>query len=311
MSALFNLVYTAMYSLWNQIIYAISHIRVFDIIDIVVVAYLIYKAFVFLKESRAGQLVKGIALLLIVYGLASWWKLAVLQWVLSVFFGSAIVVFAVVFQPEIRRLLERVGQTKLGVGRTLGEKSSDLTTCIEEVGKAAGSMQKGKVGALIVFERETQLGDIINTGTVVDAAPSEAMINNIFFPKSPLHDGAVIVREGRIYAAGCILPLTQRQDISASLGTRHRAGVGMTENSDAVVLVVSEETGNISIINNGEIKRNYNGLTATAELIRILSAGETIEDNRKIVSAIKSLNPFRKKEDELKEKEAQSNDKKD
>jgi len=310
MIALFHTVYNALYSLWNQIIYAISKIRVFDVIDIIVVAYLLYKAFVFLKETRAGQLVKGIALLLIVYGLATWWDLAVLQWILSVFFGSAIVVFAVVFQPEIRRLLERVGQTKFGVAKTLGEKSSDIYSCVEEVGKAAGTMQKSKVGALVVFERKTQLGDIVNTGTIVDAVPTEAIINNIFYPKSPLHDGAVIIRDGRIYAAGCILPLTQRQDISASLGTRHRAAVGMTENSDAVVLVVSEETGTISVVNNGEIKRNFNGLTATAELMRILVDGQSVEDDSKLFSAIKSLKVFRKKDEEKSsESEAENNGK--
>jgi len=309
MTALIHSVYTTLYSFWNQIVYAVSNIRLFDIIDIIVVAYLLYKAFVFLRETRAGQLVKGIALLLIIYGLATWWKLAVLQWILSVLFGSAIVIFAVVFQPEIRRLLERVGQTKLGVAKTLGEKASEINTCIEVVGKAAGTMQKDKVGALIVFERETQLGDIINTGTIVDAVPSEALLNNIFFQNSPLHDGAVIIRDGKIYAAGCILPLTQRHDISQKLGTRHRAGVGMTENSDAVVLVVSEETGNISIIENGQIKRDFNGLTATSELMSRLASGLENEDENRLVSAIKSLNPFAKKGvDNSTERKAEEND---
>ena len=308
MSGLFNTFYNSLYSLWNQIIYAVSNIRVFDIIDIIVVSFLIYRTLVFLRETRAGQLVKGIAVLLIVYALASWWNLAVLQWVLSVVFNSAIIVFAIIFQPEIRRLLERVGQTKFGVTKTLGERDERLYNCINNVGKAARSMQETKTGALIVFERKTQLGEIINTGTVIDAETSASMVNNIFYPKAPLHDGAMIIRDGRIYAAGCILPLTQSNIFSSELGTRHRAAIGMTENSDAVVLVVSEETGNISIVKNGEIKRNYNGVSATEELIKLLVEPEIEESDNKIISALK---PFIPKVKNLKQKSTESEEKSD
>ena len=308
MSGLFNTFYNSLYSLWNQIIYAVSNIRVFDRIDIIVVSFLIYRTLVFLRETRAGQLVKGIAVLLIVYALATWWKLAVLQWVLSVVFNSAIIVFAIIFQPEIRRLLERVGQTKFGVTKTLGERDERLYNCINNVGKAARSMQETKTGALIVFERKTQLGEIINTGTVIDAETSDSMINNIFYPKAPLHDGAMIIRDGRIYAAGCILPLTQSNIFSSELGTRHRAAIGMTENSDAVVLVVSEETGNISIVKNGEIKRNYNGVSATEELIKLLVEPEIEESDNKIISALK---PFIPKVKNLKQKSTESEEKSD
>ena len=291
MAGLFNTFYNSLYSLWNQIFFTVSNIRVFDIIDIIVVSFLIYRTLVFLRETRAGQLVKGIAVLLIVYALARWWKLYVLQWVLSVVFNSAIIVFAIIFQPEIRRLLERVGQTKFGVTKTLGERDERLYNCINSVGKAARSMQETKTGALIVFERKTQLGEIINTGTVIDAETTDSMINNIFYPKAPLHDGAMIIRDGRIYAAGCILPLTQSNVFSSELGTRHRAAIGMTENSDSVVLVVSEETGNISIVKNGEITRNYNGVSATEELIRLLIEPEIEENDSKIISALKIFIP--------------------
>lgn len=242
---------------WNQFIFTISNVRVFDIIDILVIAFIIYKAIAFLRETRAGQLVKGIVLLLALYAFAVIFDLAVLRWLMSAVFGSAIVAVAIIFQPELRRMLERVGQTKLGNLQSSGSQGGDLVNSIEKICNAAGQMQKTKTGALIVFERETQLGEIINTGTLVDAAVSESLINNIFYPKSPLHDGAVIIRDGRIYAASCILPLTQSTAFSSNLGTRHRAAIGMTENSDAVVLIVSEETGIISIAHNGEIKRNY------------------------------------------------------
>ena len=169
-------------------------------------------------------------------------------------------------------------------------------------------MQKSKTGALIVFERKTQLGEIINTGTVIDAETSASMVSNIFYPKAPLHDGAMIIRDGRIHAAGCILPLTQSNIFSSELGTRHRAAIGMTENSDAVVLVVSEETGNISIVKNGEIKRDYNGVSATEELIKLLIEPEIEENDNKVISALKIFAPKSKKK---KEKSAESEEKTD
>lgn len=270
MSSVFN----AIYSGWNQIVYAVSHFRLFDILDILVIAFIIYKAIGFLRESRAGQLVKGLLILFAVYIIADWWELVTLRWILSKVVDAAIIAAAVIFQPELRRILEKVGRTKIGRAQFLDGSVSSLEKSIDDACKAAGTMQEKKIGALIVFERTTQLGEIINTGTVVDAASSASMINNIFFPKSPLHDGAMIIREGRIYAAGCILPLTQREDLSLQLGTRHRAAIGITENSDAVVLVVSEETGIISIVSNGQITRNYSAVSAAAELQRLMLSFE-------------------------------------
>ena len=176
-----------------------------------------------------------------------------------------------------------------------------MSVCIDHVSKAAATMQEKRIGALIVFENRTQLGEIISTGTVINAEPSVSMINNVFFPKSPLHDGAMIVRDGRLYAAGCILPLTQREDLSAQLGTRHRAAIGMTENSDAVVLIVSEETGTISIVMDGQIKRDYNPVSACAELRRILIDSELEHKENVVVSAIKRFVPFSKNNREEKQ----------
>ncbi|MBO4693214.1 MAG: diadenylate cyclase CdaA [Clostridia bacterium] len=285
MSAIINSVFTV----WNQMIYAISNIRVFDIIDILVIAYLIYKAIQFLRETRAGQLAKGIIVLVVVYLIAKWFDLAVLRWVLAFVFNSAIIALAVIFQPELRRMLERIGQIKVGSGQLLDSEEERTKSAIDSICKAAGEMKNNKVGALIVFERNTQLGEIINTGTIIDAKPSLSMVCNVFYPKSPLHDGAVVVRDGRLYAAGCILPLTQNNHLLGNLGTRHRAAIGMTENSDAVVLVVSEETGNISIAYNGKITGKYTAATAYAELNDKLLASDEFEKENKFSSAFKQF----------------------
>ncbi|MDO4607698.1 MAG: diadenylate cyclase CdaA [Clostridia bacterium] len=252
-----NAILDTLYTVWNQFVYTISNVGFFDIIDILLIAFIVYKAIEFLRETRAGQLVKGIVFLIALYAFSIVFKLAVLRWLLSAVFGSAIVAIAIIFQPELRRILERMGQTKIGGLQSSGGENSETISAVEKICKSAGQFSKTKTGALVVFERKTQLGEIINTGTVIDAEVSESLIGNIFFPKSPLHDGAVIVRDGRIYAASCILPLTQSSDFSSQLGTRHRAAIGMTENSDAVVLIVSEETGIISIAFNGQISRNH------------------------------------------------------
>lgn len=281
-------------TLWDQIIFAVSGIRFFDILDIIIIAVLVYKGIEFLRENRAGQLFKGIIILLFAYFCANWFELIMLRWVLTVIVDSALILLVIVFQPELRRVLERIGRTRLSRGNLEDDEMQELSQCIDNISKAAGMMQEKKIGALVVFERQTQLGEIINTGTVIDAVASVSMTNNIFFPKSPLHDGALIVRGGRLYAAGCILPLTQRQELSATLGTRHRAGIGMTENSDAIVLIVSEETGIISIVCDGQIKRNYNAASACAELRRLMIDSQFETQEKAVVKAIKRINPFKK-----------------
>ncbi|MBO4733343.1 MAG: diadenylate cyclase CdaA [Clostridia bacterium] len=301
-----NAIFNAVFTFWNQIVYAVSNIRVFDVIDILVIAYLIYKAIQFLRETRAGQLAKGIFVLVAMYLIAKWFDLAVLRWVLAVVFNSAIVALAVIFQPELRRMLEKIGQMNLGAGQVLDSEEERTKAAVDSICKAAGNMKDSKTGALIVFERKTQLGEIINTGTLIDAKPSVSMVCNIFYPKSPLHDGAVVVRDGRLYAAGCILPLTQNNNLSTHLGTRHRAAIGMTENSDAVVLVVSEETGNISIAYNGKISRNYTAATAYAELHDKLIISDEKEKESRAAAVVKRLFPWALKQKKTKEEGEES-----
>lgn len=305
MTAILDTIYTV----WNQFAYTISNVRIFDVIDILIIAYIVYKAIEFLRETRAGQLFKGILLLLALYAFALIFELAVLRWLLSAVFGSAIVAVAIIFQPELRRLLERVGQTNLGNLQSLNSEKEIINSSVDKICKAAGQMQKTKTGVLVVFERKTQLGEIINTGTTIVAEVSESLISNIFFPKSPLHDGAVIVRNGRIYAASCILPLTQSTAFSSQLGTRHRAAIGMTENSDAVVLVVSEETGIISIAYNGEITRNLTAESA-AEMLKSKLIDENAQENDSFIKKLLGNFSFKKKKNskvELKEEENNEN----
>lgn len=290
MSGIFN----AIYATWNQIVYAISNFRWLDILDILVIAFIIYKAIGFLLETKAGRLVKGIVILFVIYVLANALELATLKWLLTKVMGSAIIAVVVIFQPELRRILETVGNTKFSHNRFFDNDDTAVVESIDKIGKAVGFMSEKKIGALIVFERRNQLGEIVNTGTVLDAVASVSFVNNIFFPKSPLHDGALIVREGRLLAAGCILPLTQSENVHSDLGTRHRAAIGMSENSDAVVLVVSEETGIISIAVDGKITRNYNSVTAIAELQRLLLTEDGNKATSNIVTVIKNINPFAK-----------------
>lgn len=302
--------FDTLYTVWNQFVYTITHIGFFDILDILLIAIILYKAVEFLRETRAGQLVKGIVFLLVIYAFANAFNLAVMRWLLSAVFGSAIIALVVIFQPEIRRLLERVGQTKLSNLQSGNDNNQALIDSLAKICKAAGQMQKTKTGALIVFERKTQLGEIINTGTVVDAEVSESLINNIFFPKSPLHDGAVIVRGNRVYAASCILPLTPNSSLSSNLGTRHRAAIGMTENSDAIVLIVSEETGTISIAFNGHITRNYTVESAFDEIKDKLIDDNEQENDLFIKRITQKILPVfnKKKKDDQETKEEEKNE---
>ena len=196
--------------------------------------------------------------------------------ILRMFLQSGIVIVVILFQPEIRKALEQVGHSKVAqslvsaVSVKETEDKAQIRKAIEGVVDATQILQQMRMGALIVFERKTKLGEIVATGTVVEAAPSAQLIANIFFNKAPLHDGAMIIREGQVYAAGCILPLTSNENVSAELGTRHRAALGISENSDAVVVVVSEETAQISIALEGKLTRNYNRVTLREVLERTL-----------------------------------------
>lgn len=235
-----------------------------DYLDILVVACLIYYVAKLLQETRAGQLLKGMAALALVYTVAVVAELQTLQFIMNAVISTGVLALVILFQPELRRALERVAQTRLTSLKqffsSLDSNTQHLAAtahCIDIVCEACKSLSRTRTGALMVFERETKLGEIIKTGTVVDAEPSTELIGNLFFVNTPLHDGAMIIRNGRLYASGCFLPLSQNYTISKEMGTRHRAALGMSENSDAVVVVVSEETGTISVAENGVIDRNY------------------------------------------------------
>ena len=292
----------AVRTLWSQLIYAISHISIFDFIDIIIIAYIIFKAIQFLRESRGGQLVKGLLILFAAYLLSRWFGLVTVRWLLTRVMEWGVIALAVIFQPELRRALERIGRSKLGqIGLVSKTDDEQIKASIDSICMAVQTMHDQKIGALVVFERTTSLGDIINTGTVINAETSSQMVGNIFYPKSPLHDGALIVRNGKLFAAGCILPLTSNPNLNAQLGTRHRAAIGMSEVSDAVVLVVSEETGKISLVQNGTIERGYDQIRLREELYRLILQNEQEQKEEglffKIKSFIDRIKPDKKKED--------------
>ncbi len=232
----------------------ISNIGINDVLDILIVAFLFYKLLGFIRETRAEQLAKGLLMLVVVALVARWLHLYTLQWILSNLVNVGLIAVVIIFQPELRRLLENLGRNKL-ISNFSGIDLEEAEEITVEIREALLSMSKSRTGALIVFERETSLTDIIETGTLIQAGISREMIGNIFYEGAPLHDGALIVRGDKLWAAGCVLPLTEDKKLSKELGTRHRAGIGITENSDALVFIVSEETGIISKAEDGKLER--------------------------------------------------------
>lgn len=234
-----------------------------DVLDILLVTFVIYNAIKIIKETRAFQLAKGVILLAFVYFLVSLFNMEASSFLLNYVFGNLFIILVIVFSPEIRHALESVGRSKVSKFNFFGlinkfdeNEEKAVSNAINCVCKACSEMSDKKIGALIVFEKDTILGEISQTGTQINADVTTELIGNIFFPKAPLHDGAVVIKNGRIVAGGCILPLTDKSDVSSDLGTRHRAAIGMSEVSDAVVTVVSEETGAISVAQGGKLSRN-------------------------------------------------------
>lgn len=259
-----NKVFEAIASWWEWMVSIAMNFQFKDAVDIIIVALLIYGVVKLVRETRAGQLVKGLFLLVILFIISSYFNLVMVSRVLAYFFQFAFVAILIVFQPEIRKALEQVGRNNVGqsiaavvTGRDRSYDRAQIRKAINAVVDGVGILQQLKMGALIVFERKTKLGDIIETGTQINCEPSGQIVGNIFFNKAPLHDGAMIIRDGMIHAAGCILPLTKNTSVSAELGTRHRAALGVSEESDAVVVVVSEETGQISVAVNGVLARRF------------------------------------------------------
>lgn len=253
-----------------------------DAVDILVVSLIIYYLLKLFRQSRSGQLIKGVAVLLIAFAVSAIFNLTMVNYILRSLFEFAVIIFVVVFQPELRQALERLGRNKtlknfVNTGNQSGEAA--VLKAISDVSDACAVFSKSKTGALIVFERDSLLNEICSTGTLLNSDPSVALLGNIFFNKAPLHDGACIIRGGKILSAGCILPLTKSLNVSQSLGTRHRAAIGMSEESDAVVVVVSEETGVISIALNGKLIRDFNRNSLNDKLMELIIPGENERSN--------------------------------
>lgn len=260
-----------MQAVWNFIRSVFGSIELVDVLDILIMTYLIYQLIRLARKTRAIQLLKGILVFLLCYFVSTQAGFKTLNFVLSNFLQFGIIAVIVVFQPELRRALEQVGRTtgllsNLGAHRAADETTAAWVESINNICNSAETMSKNRTGALIVIEQKTGLGDIISTGTLVDAKLTSELIETIFYEGCPLHDGAVVVRDGRVYAAGCYLPLSANTEIGRELGTRHRAGLGMSENSDAIVIIVSEESGIISVAQNGILVRRLDKIS----LMRIL-----------------------------------------
>ena len=262
-----------------------SGIGIIDIIDILLVAFLIYKILGFIRESRAEQLVKGLLLLILATWVSNILHLYTLNWILQGTMTLGFVALVVVFQPELRRALERVGLGKWMPAFRQMDKS-EAKSIVSEFVKAIEDGSEKKTGMLIIFEQKTSLTDICETGTIINSDVSAELIGNIFYVGSPLHDGAVVVRGRKLYAAGCVLPLTDNMDLSKDLGTRHRAGLGISEKSDALVIIVSEESGIISLAKDGVITRYLDGKAVEKELLKMYLKDT---DDRAIKKAINKV----------------------
>ncbi|QNL45608.1 TIGR00159 family protein [Oscillibacter hominis] len=233
-------------------------IKIADILDITIMAYLVYQLLKLVKSTKAASLLKGLLVFLMALWLSTIFKLNGINFILSRMVEWGILALIILFQPEIRRILEQVGSSRFA-GFGLFSKEQKAGTMEHAIGQtvlACTEMSKSRTGVLIVFEREILLDDLVRSGTVLDATVSNELLKNIFFVKAPMHDGAVIIRQGRVLGAGCMLPLSKNVNLSRDLGMRHRAGIGMSENSDAVVVIVSEETGSISVAIGGMLKRH-------------------------------------------------------
>lgn len=251
------------------------HFGITDLLDILLVAFVLYNGIKLIRETRAFQLVKGLVLLGVAYLVVYQLEMQASSYMFRIVFQNIFIILIILFQQEIRQVVERLGKSKFSsLGLILKGGQSDMFETVREsiieIAKAVQRMSDSKTGSLIVMEKEMLLGDVIKTGTPVDAHVSHELIGNVFFPKSPLHDGAAVVRNGRLLCAGCVLPLTKSDEISSDLGTRHRAAIGMSEQSDAMIVVTSEETGVISVAFKGELTRNLSEAQLREMLINYL-----------------------------------------
>ncbi len=266
----------------------IRTIRISDVIDMAVIAFLIYEVLTFISRTGSSRVFKGIILLIAVLWLSSLMKLSVVSFLLGKTFELGILALLILFQPEVRKLLESVGSSKFTKLLTRQERSKELEITIGQVISACTEMSKSRTGALIVFERDISLDEPIKTGTMINADANAELLKNIFYHGAPLHDGAVIIRDGRIAAAGCLLPVSTNANISKELGTRHRAGIGMSEATDAVSVIVSEETGAISIAINGKLNRRVSEDTFETVLRNELLPEQEEHKTSQLISRMKN-----------------------
>lgn len=250
---------SVIYDFFSHLIEQISHISVFDILDIVIVSVIFYYLFKFISDRRAGRLAVGILFVVVALFISDVLNMRTLNFLIENVLQVGIIGLLILFQNELRSFLEKMGGSSIigSINKKTAGDMQRIMECINNVVDSCVSFSENKTGALMVFERNTKLGDVIRTGTIINSDPSSYLIKNVFYNKAPLHDGALIIRDFRLYAAGCFLPLSQGENIIKELGTRHRAAIGMSENSDSVVVVVSEETGAISIAVNGTLTRDY------------------------------------------------------
>ncbi len=234
-----------------------------DLLDILIVSFILYRLFLIIKGTRAVQMLVGLAILLFALIFSQWVELYTVDWLVTSFWSQIVIALIILFQPEIRRALALMGQNPFTTPLSAVEESR----FVEEIIKACVSLANKRIGAIVVFEREIELKDIVEMGIPLDAKVSKELLTSIFLPYSPIHDGAVIIKDGRIISAGCFLPLTLSSDVSKTLGTRHRAAIGVTEETDSLVIVVSEETGTISVIMGGKMTKELDA----ASLRRILT----------------------------------------
>ena len=257
-----------------EAINSIRHISIFSILDILVVSYIFYKAYMLINETRAVQLLKGIVFIFALLPISYVLRLNMLYFILSKTLTIGVLTVVIIFQPEIRRALEHLGRTAFDETHNITDVK-EREDIVDQIATAVEDLAETKTGALIAIEQGTGLGEVLGSGTIIDAQISSALLENIFVVNTPLHDGATIIRKDRIYASGCVLPLTNNNDINKKLGTRHRAGIGLSEVSDALVIIVSEETGIISLAIGGRLTRNYDKEKLKRTLLSIMHNKES------------------------------------
>jgi len=263
-------------SFWQSIRQIGSWIQIRDILDILIVAFLLYQLIRFTRDTRAYQVLKGIAIVFIIAQIVSALGLSGLSFLVSIIINNILIVFVILFAPELRQLLERIGRNSLmtDLSSTLSDtQNADHSWVVDEIVKAVQNMAKTKTGALLILQRKSPLRDILESGTELNAVISQALIENIFVVNTPLHDGATIFRGDKLLAAGCFLPLSANPDLPQTVGTRHRAALGISEATDCLAIVVSEETGIISIAENGKLERYVDSAQLRSILMKEYSAG--------------------------------------